>query len=104
MGQGKLFPGRDHGVKSRSTFRQQFGRTTLRYTGLQMNPHLLRHAQVKIHLDRRPGEYSTGSIALGHTSIGTTRNYYAGLETASAMKHFDEVILALRRKPATAHP
>jgi integrase len=100
-GQVKLFPGKDNGVKSRSTFRLQLSRTILRYTGLRMNPHLFRHARVKIHLDRHPGEYAIVSTALGHASIDTTRNFYAGFETAAAMQHFDEVILALRRKPGT---
>jgi integrase len=103
-GQGKLFPGREDGVKSRSTFRQQLHRTILRYTALRMNPHLFRHARVKIHLDRHPGEYAIVSTALAHASIDTTRNYYAGFETAAAMRHFDEVLLALRRKPVTERP
>jgi len=97
-GQCELFPGRHGGAKWHGTFRQQLGRIILRYTGLKMNPHLFRHARVKIHLDRHPGEYGIVSTALGHTSIDTTRNFYAGFETAAAMRHFDNVILALRRR------
>ncbi|MGC2413946.1 MAG: tyrosine-type recombinase/integrase [Stellaceae bacterium] len=104
-GQRKLFPGRhETEVKSRSTFRNQLGRTIRRYTGLQMHPHLFRHARAKIHLDRHPGEYAIVSTALGHASIDTTRDFYAGLENAAAMRHFDEVILALRRKPGAERP
>ena len=103
-GQGHLFPGAKSGSKSRSGFRTQLSRTILRHTGLEMNPHLFRHARAKIHLDRHPGEYAAVSTALGHASIETTRTFYTGLENAAAMRHFDEVILKLRRnkKPVTA--
>jgi len=97
-GQHQLFPGRAGGEKSRSTFRMQLSRTIRRYIGLEMHPHLFRHARAKIHLDRHPGEYATVSTALGHASIETTRTFYTGLENAAAMRHFDEVILKLRRK------
>jgi integrase len=100
----KLFPGSAGGTKSRSTFRTQLGRAILRRTGLQMNPHLFRHARAKIHLDRHPGEYATVSTALGHASMDTTRNFYTGFEVAAAVRHFDEVILKLRhnKKPVPA--
>jgi integrase len=94
-----LFPGKDGGSKSRSTFRGQLSRTILRNTGLQMNPHLFRHARAKIHLDRHVGEYAVVSTALGHASIDTTRTYYTGFESKAVMQHFDEVILKLRRGP-----
>jgi hypothetical protein len=33
---------------------------------------------------------------LGHRSIDTTTSYYTGLETAAAVRHFDNTILKLR--------
>ena len=103
-GRGELFPGKHDGAKFHGTLRQQIARTVLRYTGLKMNPHLFRHARVKIHLDRHPGEYGIVSTVLGHASIDTTRSFYAGSEIAAAMRHFDDVILALRRRPAGRRP
>jgi integrase len=103
-GRRELFPGKHGGAKFHGTLRQQIARTVLRYTGLKMNPHLFRHARVKIHLDRHPGEYGIVSTALGHASIDTTRNFYAGSEIAAAMRHFDDVILALRRRPPERRP
>lgn len=98
-GNSMLFPGEGVGAKSRSTFRQQLGRAIFQYTGLRMNPHLFRHARAKIHLDRHPGEYAIVGTALGHRSIDTTREFYTGFENAAAMRRFDELILALRRRP-----
>jgi integrase len=94
-----LFPGENGGAKSRSAFRQQLGRAIFQNVGLRMNPHLFRHARAKLHLDRFPGEYGLVAAVLGHRSIDTTRKFYAGFENAAAMRHFDELILTLRRQP-----
>ena len=40
---------------------------------------------------------------LGHRSIATTIRYYAGMETAAALRHYDRAILGLRQDaPAAA--
>lgn len=35
---------------------------------------------------------------LAHRSIDTTTGFYTGLETAAAVRHFDDTILHLRKK------
>ena len=47
-----------------------------------------------------PGAYESVRRLLGHSSIATTTNFYAGSETAAAVRHYDEVVLRLRERPA----
>jgi integrase len=60
-----------------------------------MNTHLFRHATAKIYLDANPGGYEVVRRVLGHRSSDTTSRYYTGLETAAAVRHFDDTILKL---------
>jgi integrase len=95
-----LFPGRDGGPKSISVLRDLITRTVHRYTGMQMHPHLFRHARAKLFLDTNPGQYEVVRRVLAHKAIGTTTNFYSGLEVAPAVRHFDENILRQRQTPA----
>jgi site-specific recombinase XerC len=65
---------------------------------LQVHPHLFRHIAAKLFLDAHPGSYELVRRVLGHRSIDTTTNFYTGLETAAAVRHFDKTILHLRRE------
>jgi len=65
--------------------------------GMRMHPHLFRHATAKLFLDANPGAYEVVRRVLGHRSIDTTTSFYTGLETASAVRHFDELLLRIRR-------
>ncbi len=40
----------------------------------------------------------------GHRSIATTIRFYAGMETAAALHHYDVVILERRQEAAVAEP
>ena len=93
-----LFPGKGGGAKAINTLRKQISDTVHSYTGLKMNPHLFRHAMAKIFLDQNPGEHEVVRRVLGHKSIDTTTSYYTGLETAAAVRHFDDTILKLQNK------
>jgi hypothetical protein len=66
--------------------------------GLRVNPHLFRHIDGKLHLDAHPGDYETVRRVHSHRSIQTTINFYCGMETKAAARHFDRTILDLRRK------
>ena len=94
-----LFPGRGLAAKSIGMLRQQISKTIHRFTGLRMHPHLFRHAGAKLFLDRNPGAYEVMRRVLAHKSIDTTTAFYTGFETAGAVRHFDDVILGLRRSP-----
>jgi integrase len=91
-----LFPGTNGSHRSKSTFGTQITRTVHKYTGLKVNPHLFRHVAAKLFLDHNPGGYEVVRRVLGHARMETTSKFYAGLETRSAARHFDQQILKLR--------
>jgi integrase len=96
-----LFPGRDGGSKNQSGLSRQISATIKRETGLVMNPHLFRHLGAHLFLERHPGSYEEVRRVLGHKKIDTTIENYAGLETAAAVRRFDDVILERRAGPPT---
>jgi integrase len=100
-GSTALFPGRRGGPKAPHTLAKQISETVHAYTGMRMHPHLFRHAMAKLFLAANPGQYETVRRVLAHRSISTTTNFYTGLETAAAVRHFDDTILRLRQS-ATA--
>ena len=72
------------------------------HTRLDMPAHRFRHAVGKIFLDRNPGHYEVVRLLLGHKSTETTTSFYAGAETASAVRHYARTIAAIRdHKPST---
>ena len=92
-----LFPGDRPGHhKSLDGFSHHFSKIVRRYTGLEVNMHLMRHIGAKLYLDRNPGAYEVVRRVLAHTSLSTTVNNYTGLETEAAVRHFDAVILGIR--------
>lgn len=92
-----LFPGVEGGPKNQAFFGTQISRTVRAHTGLHIHPHLFRHIGAKLFLDANPGAYEVVRRVLGHRSIDTTTSFYTGLETAAAVRHFDETILDLRK-------
>ena len=74
----------------------QISSAVFRETGLKVHVHQFRHLAAKLHLDHRPGEYESVRRILGHKSIDTTTRAYTGLETASAVRHYDQKIIELR--------
>ena len=64
-----------------------------------MNPHLFRHLGAHLFLERHPGSYEEVRRFLGHKKIDTTIENYAGMETAAAVRRFDDVILERRAGP-----
>jgi integrase len=98
-GSTALFPGRSGGPKGANGFAQQISSTIHCHTGMRINPHLFRHIAAKVYLDANPGGYEVVRRVLGHRSISTTTRFYTGLETGSAVRHFDATILRLRKEP-----
>jgi integrase len=99
-----LFPGEGSGPKVAYGLGPQIKATVFRFTGLQVNSHLFRHAGAKIFLDQRPGQYEVVRQVLRHRSIETTTSFYAGAETRSAGAHYAAVIDKLRTQPTPAQP
>jgi integrase len=97
-----LFPGEDGGPKCRNLLGLQIKEHLFRLTGLIVNAHLFRHLGGKLYLDHCPGQYEVVRRVLGHKSLTTTTNIYTGAEGKAAVEHYDEVILSLRARKATA--
>ena len=66
--------------------------------GVEFNLHLLRHIAVLRHLTHHPGDYETVRLLLGHKSVATTIQFYAGLEAEAAARHYDALLSADRKK------
>jgi integrase len=96
-----LFPGRAGRPKAQQGFREQIKSRVREATGIELNPHLFRHIASKLYLDTHPGGYAVVSRVLGHRSLATTAAFYSGTETAAAVRHFDEAILARRSRSRT---
>jgi integrase len=87
-----FFPGANGGSKHEATLGQQISKTVYRFTGMEFNPHLFRHAGGKIFLDINPGEYEVLRRVFGHKSLDTTTSIYTGAETRSAGQYFATTI------------
>jgi len=93
-----LFPGRSPGShKAIMTMGEQIRVRVFEGAGLKVNLHLFRHIAAKLYLDRMPGGYEVVRRLLGHRSSETTIRFYAGMESKSASRHYDEVILQLKK-------
>jgi integrase len=98
--EGWLFPGQKGGRKHEVSVGGQISGTVRKHTGLKVSPHLFRHFAAKIYLEAHPTDYETVRQLLGHKSIQTTISFYCELDTARALKRFDNIVLGLRNKKA----
>ena len=64
----------------------------LKETGIRITAHQFRHAAAAVILRAEPGNYEYVRRILGHLNVQTTTNFYAGLETFQAGKHFGELV------------
>lgn len=93
-----LFPGQGpSGHKSLDQVSRHFPKVIRRWTGLDVNMHLMRHIGAKLYLDQNPGAYEVVRRVLGHKALSTTMDTYTGLETDSALRHYEAVILGIRQ-------
>ncbi|SCY92430.1 tyrosine-type recombinase/integrase [Microvirga guangxiensis] len=86
-----LFPGPSGGPRSQTAMADAI-RRGMRQTGLEMNPHLFRHAIAKIAVEADPGAYLAVSRVLGHTTLDTTMGHYLGTESKAAGRHVDRLL------------
>jgi len=98
-----LFPGRNGLPKEITALRRQITNSLFKQTGIRLSPHQFRHVAAKILLDQKPGHYEVGRKILGHKSISTIYNHYAGTEIQSAHDLYDTTILSIKEdRPAVA--
>jgi integrase len=87
-----LFPGRKGGHKHHVTLAQQLCRMVRTRTGIRLHPHLYRHIAAYIYLRAHPGDFETVRQLLGHTSIDTTRRFYADFDRFFAHHQYLKVL------------
>ena len=92
-----LFPRTGGGRKSQATLSQQVRKAILKHTGLEMSVHKFRHLAAKLLLDQQPGNFEGARQLLTHRNIKSTVNFYSGLRTPSAARHYDDLLLKKRR-------
>ncbi|KLK92653.1 hypothetical protein AA309_13270 [Microvirga vignae] len=92
-----LFPGPHGGPRSKTAMSDAI-RGSMRQAGLEMNPHLFRHAIAKIAVEADPGAYLAVSRVLGHTTLDTTMGHYLGTESKAAGRHVDRLLDEARVK------
>jgi integrase len=67
-----------------------------RCLGVKLTPHQFRHIAAKISLDANPGAYELVRQILGHRTLKTTTNHYAGIDTRRAGRAHADLLLKLR--------
>lgn len=92
-----LFPGPAGGPRSQTAMADAI-RRGMRRAGLEMNPHLFRHAIAKIAVEADPGAYLAVSRVLGHTTLDTTMGHYLGTESKAAGRHLDRLLAETKAK------
>jgi integrase len=92
QGSTLLFPGRKGGHKHHVTLAQQLCRMVRARTGIRLHPHLYRHIAAYIYLRAHPGDFETVRQLLGHTSIDTTRRFYADFDRSFAQHQYLKVL------------
>jgi integrase len=92
QGSTLLFPGRNGGHKHHVTLSQQLCSLVRKRTGIILNPHLYRHIAAYIYLRAHPGDFETVRQLLGHTSIDTTRRFYADFDRIFAQTQYLAVL------------
>lgn len=92
-----LFPGRGgKKPKSDAKLREQITKCVWKRLGLHINPHLFRHLCAMIFLEAHPGAYEDVRRMLGHKSLQTTIDFYAGLETTAAVNRYNDILVGYR--------
>lgn len=92
-----LFPGSREGAhKSTSALRDQVTKAMARVAGVAWHPHLFRHLLAYLQLDENPSADGLVTRALGHKRADTTRMFYSGFQTKSAIRQHDALVLRRR--------
>jgi integrase len=101
-----LFPGRGTGAKAAHRLSEQIRDHVYTQTGLRVTTHSFRHIGVKLMLESAPTNYESPRQFLGHRSIATTVQHYAGEERAAHIRRYDALIESQRtaEKPLSIRP
>ncbi len=92
-----LFVTHEGKPRSQATIAIAIYKTILRHLGVKLTPHQFRHLCAKRILDRNPGAYEFARQMLGHSSVKTTADFYAGVDTLRAGRAHAELVNELRQ-------
>ena len=79
-------------MRAINSFGVRIARTVEENIGIRITCHQFRHAAAAIILRNDRGNYEFVRRVLGHKSIKTTRNFYIGLETMEANRHYGKIL------------
>ncbi len=96
-----LFPSPRGGRKIPCVLSHQIADLTAAELGVRMTAHQFRHVAGHFYLKAVPGGHEVVRRLLGHKSIQTTLDFYAGMETMAAHKHYDGIISRSQAAQAT---
>jgi integrase len=88
----QLFPGVHRTMRAINSFGVRIARTVEENVGVRITCHQFRHAAAAIILRNDPGNYEFVRRVLGHKSIKTTQEFYIGLETMEANRHYGKIL------------
>jgi integrase len=84
------------GPRNKAAFGVMIGKTVRKHLGVKITPHQFRHLAAKIILDSNPGAYELVRQLLAHTSLRTTTQFYAGIDTRRAGRAHADLLMKLR--------
>jgi len=93
-----LFPGRGKLHQAGPGLSVQIASFVEKEVGVRLTPHQFRHLAGFFYLKHNPGGHEVVRRLLGHKSIETTIQFYAGMEVAEAIKHYDQHIAKRREE------
>jgi integrase len=97
-----LFPGAGEKPKGAALLSEQIANTVEEFIGVRLTAHQFRHLIGFIYLQENPGGHEVVRSLLGHKSIETTIQFYAGMETQRAIAHYDDYLSRRRAEVVRA--
>jgi integrase len=91
-----IFARPDGGLKHTTTMATQLRRIIRKRLGIAMSAHQFRHLAAKLSLDANPACFEAVRQLLGHSSLRSTTNAYAGIDTRRAGRAYAKLIEGLR--------
>jgi integrase len=94
----QIFARPDGVLKHTATLASQLRTILRKRLGIAMSAHQFRHLAAKLSLDANPACFETVRQLLGHTSLRSTINAYAGIDTRRAGRAYSKLIEELREQ------
>jgi len=99
-----LFPGGGDAHKVKTLLGEQIADLIETEVGVRVTAHQFRHLAGFLFLKANPGGHEIVRQLLGHRSIATTQSFYAGMEAAEAVRHFDRHVEQRRAEARPSRP